>query len=83
MVSGQFLLYETTILLSTDFPKYLQIPAERRSKDSEKDARKTHRKTVERPSKDAGNICERLRKDDPQKPCKHAERLQLPPILQC
>ena len=41
MVSGLFLLYKVAVLLSTDFPKYLQIPAERSSKDSEKDVRKT------------------------------------------
>ena len=41
MVSGLFLLYKADVLLSTDFPKYLQIPAERRPKDSEKDAGKT------------------------------------------
>ena len=38
MVSGLFLLYEVDALLSTDFPNYLQIPAERRPKDAEKDA---------------------------------------------
>ena len=54
MVSGLFLLYEVAVLLSTDFPKYLQIPAERRPKDSEKDARKTRRKMIERPAKDRG-----------------------------
>lgn len=59
MVSGLFLLYKADVLLSTDFPKYLQIPAERRSKDSEKDARKTHRKTVERRRKYLRKIAER------------------------
>ena len=32
MVSGLFILYESDVLLSMDFPKNLQIPAERRVK---------------------------------------------------